>query len=53
MIFRAKLNGFYKFIEIGDYTVKAVYNNTLDHPDGRPAWKGTVESNIASFKLIP
>ena len=49
----AYLNSYFNFSEVGDYTVKAVYNNTLDHPDGRPAWKGTVESNIASFKLIP
>jgi hypothetical protein len=53
MIFRAKLNGFYKFIEIGDYTVKAVYNNAMDHPDGRPAWKGTVESSITTIKIKP
>lgn len=51
VILMGRLDGYYDLDEIGLYTIKAIYRNTIDHPDGRPAWKGTVESNVTTWEI--
>jgi len=43
----------YNFDQIGIYTISAEYNNQIDSPDGREAWKGTLESNTIMIEVVP
>jgi len=43
----------FDFSEIGIYTIQATYHNVIDSPDGREAWKGTLESNTITIEVVP
>ncbi|TES88866.1 MAG: hypothetical protein E3J88_06820 [Anaerolineales bacterium] len=48
-----RIDEHFHFDKVGIYTIQAAYNNTSDHPDGRDAWKGTVESNVITIRITP
>ena len=48
-----ELDLFYGLEQPGEYSVQAVYSNQSDPGDGRQAWKGKLESDLASFVLEP
>jgi len=43
----------FHFDKAGIYTIQATYNNVSNHPDGKEAWKGTIDSNIITIEITP
>ena len=48
-----RLENIFDFGESGVYTIQSIYNNAVDHPDGKEAWKGTIDSNIITIEITP
>lgn len=43
----------FDFSKAGIYTIQATYNNASNHPDGKEAWIGTIQSNIITIEITP